>query len=88
MACSRANSEEPLLAVSDDHELVELRRAIFKLADDYREPLVLQVLMGYSTDEIAREMGLSTPAVLTRLFRARQQLRVLCGEDCSLDPPS
>jgi DNA-directed RNA polymerase specialized sigma24 family protein len=42
--------------------------------------------MGYSADEIAREMNLSTPAVLTRLFRARRQLRVICGEDCSMDP--
>jgi hypothetical protein len=24
--------------------------------------------------------------VLTRLFRARKQLRTLCGEDTSLDP--
>jgi hypothetical protein len=29
---------------------------------------------------------LSVPAVLTRLFRARKQLRALCGEDVSLDP--
>jgi DNA-directed RNA polymerase specialized sigma24 family protein len=49
--------------------------------------LVLQVLMGLSTDEIARELNLSAPAVLTRLFRARKQLRTLCGEDSSQDPP-
>jgi len=30
---------------------------------------------------------LTGAAVLTRLFRARKQLRVLCGEDTSLDPP-
>jgi DNA-directed RNA polymerase specialized sigma24 family protein len=42
--------------------------------------------MGYSTAEIARELELSGPAVLTRLFRARQQLRAACGEDLSLDP--
>ena len=46
----------------------------------YREPLVLQVLMGYSTEEIAQHMGLNVGAVLTRLFRARQQLRqILTG---------
>ena len=58
-----------------------MRAALFKLPDDYREPLLLQVLMGYSTAEIARELNLSAAAVLTRLFRARQQLRALCGED-------
>lgn len=78
--------EEPMLAASDDQELVELRAAIFKLPGEYREPLVLQVLMGYSTAEIAAELGLSNAAVLTRLFRARKQLRALCGEDTSLDP--
>jgi RNA polymerase sigma-70 factor (ECF subfamily) len=78
--------EEPMLAAADDQELMELRAAIFKLPDDYREPLVMQVLMGYSTAEIAAELGLSNAAVLTRLFRARKQLRVMCGEDTSLDP--
>ena len=79
-------AEEPMLAAADDQELVELRAALFKLPDDYREPLVMQVLMGYSTAEIAAELNLSNAAVLTRLFRARKQLRALCGEDTSLDP--
>ena len=48
--------------------------------------VVMQVLMGFSTADIARELGLSGAAVLTRLFRARKQLRVLCGEDTKLDP--
>jgi RNA polymerase sigma-70 factor (ECF subfamily) len=52
---------------------------------EYREPLVLQVLMGYSTAEIARELKLSGAAVLTRLFRARNQLRVLMGADTRFD---
>ena len=73
--------EEPLLARGEDQEVVEIRRAMFALADEYREPLVLQVLMGYSTAEIAAELNLSQPAVLTRLFRARHQLRTLLGED-------
>jgi RNA polymerase sigma-70 factor, ECF subfamily len=78
--------EEPLLAATEDQDLAELRAALFKLPDEYREPLVLQVLMGFSTAEIARELDLSGPAVLTRLFRARKRLRGLCGEDTSLDP--
>jgi RNA polymerase sigma-70 factor, ECF subfamily len=78
--------EEPLLAASDDPNLEELRAAIFRLPDEYREPLVLQVLMGYTTAEIAVELGLTGAAVLTRLFRARKQLRALCGEDTRMDP--
>ena len=75
-----------LAASGVDAELAEMRRALFKLPDEYREPLVLQVLMGLSTAEIAREMGLTGAAVLTRLFRARRQMRVLCGEDTTMDP--
>ena len=63
-----------------------MRAAIFKLPEEYREPLVMQSLLGYSTTEIASELNLSQSAVLTRLFRARYQLRALCGEDTSGDP--
>jgi RNA polymerase sigma-70 factor (ECF subfamily) len=78
--------EEPMLAVAEQQNLDEMRAALFKLPDEYREPLVLQALMGLSTAEIARELDLSVAAVLTRLFRARKQLRALCGEDTSMDP--
>jgi RNA polymerase sigma-70 factor (ECF subfamily) len=78
--------EEPMLAAADEQELMELRSAMFKLPDEYREPLVMQILMGYSTAEIAAELELSNAAVLTRLFRARKRLRAMCGEDTSLDP--
>ena len=57
----------------------EMREAIFRLDEEYREPLVLQVLMGYSTQEIADMMGMQQGAVLTRLFRARARLRQQLG---------
>jgi RNA polymerase sigma-70 factor, ECF subfamily len=78
--------EEPMLAVAQDQDLAELRAALFKLPEEYREPLLLQVLMGYSTAEIAAELKLSNAAVLTRLFRGRKRLREMCGEDTNLDP--
>jgi RNA polymerase sigma-70 factor (ECF subfamily) len=39
----------------------------------------MQVLGGFSTAEIAQELSLSSTAVLTRLFRARNKLRALYG---------
>lgn len=68
-------SQAALLAEAPNEELAELREAIFELDDDYREPLVLQVLMGYSTTEIGELMGLKQGAVLTRLHRARLKLK-------------
>jgi len=35
----------------------------------------MQVLGGFSTEEIATQLKLSKSAVLTRLFRARNKLR-------------
>jgi RNA polymerase sigma-70 factor, ECF subfamily len=78
--------EEPSLAAGDQDDLAEMRLAIFRLSEEYREPLVMQALLGYSTADIADELNLSVPAVLTRLFRARHLLRSLCGEDTSSDP--
>jgi RNA polymerase sigma-70 factor, ECF subfamily len=77
--------EEPQLAAAEEQDIRDVRVAMMKLPDEYREPLVLQVLMGYSTAEIARELELSAAAVLTRLCRARRQLRAACGEDTSQD---
>jgi RNA polymerase sigma-70 factor (ECF subfamily) len=70
---------DPALASDGDAGLEDLRRAILQLPDEYREPLVLQVLGGLSTNEIAAELKLTQAAVLTRLFRARNRLRTIYG---------
>jgi len=58
-----------------------MRAAIAKLEPKYREPLVLQVLGGFSCEEIATQLGLSEAAVMTQVFRARQKLKsMLEGE--------
>src|SRR5580658_500542 len=71
-------AEDSQLATDGD-EVAGLRLAITQLPDEYRVPLVMQVLGGFTTDEIARELALSTAAVLTRLFRARNRLRRIYG---------
>jgi len=68
-------AQSAMLAEREDPELEDLRQAIFRLDDDYREPLVLQVLMGHSTKEIAELMGMQQGAILTRLHRARLKLK-------------
>jgi RNA polymerase sigma-70 factor, ECF subfamily len=71
--------EAGLLQYDDDPRISDLRRAILTLPDDYRVPLVMQTLGGFTAAEIASELNLSVTAVLTRLFRARNRLRELCG---------
>ena len=68
-------AQSAMVVAADDSEAREVREAILRLEDDYREPLVLQVMMGHSTQEIADLMGLKQGAVLTRLHRARLKLR-------------
>jgi RNA polymerase sigma-70 factor, ECF subfamily len=52
-----------------------LRQHMAALAEEYREPLVLQVIGGFSSDEIASMLQLNVNTVNTRLFRARKLLR-------------
>lgn len=77
-----AAAEASCLAAATDRdpdEVQDVRKAIFELEEEHREPLVLQVLMGYSTQEIAEHMHLNEGAVSTRLFRARNRLRARLG---------
>lgn len=74
------SAEAPVLAAEDDSDLAAMREALFRLDDEYREPLVLQVIGGYSTEEIADQLGIKAGAVMTRLFRARKKLREMLGE--------
>ena len=69
-----SHAESALISVSHDTDVDDMRAAIMKLDDDYREPLVLQVLMGMTTEEIATTMDMKQGAVLTRLHRARKKL--------------
>ena len=69
-----SQTDAVFIATSGDSDVDDMRDSIFRLEPEYREPLVLQVLMGFSTQEIADTMGLSQGAVLTRLHRARKKL--------------
>ena len=62
-------------------EQTVIQRQIGKLADEYREPLLLQVVMGCSGDEIAKILDLNKNTVMTRLFRARNQLKEALSSD-------
>mgnify|MGYP005841275741 CR=1 FL=1 len=64
-------------SVGPDGELEnnDMRKAMARLPLKYREPLVLQALLGHSIAEIAEQLELSESATMTRVFRARQKLK-------------
>ena len=68
-------ASDPAVAAHEDPAVDDMGQAMLRLEPIYREPLVLQVLFGYSTAEIAAHLDISLSAVLTRLFRAREKLR-------------
>lgn len=61
----------------DDVPAFELDDVLEKLPITYREPLLLQVLGGFSCAEIASIIGSSEGAVMARVSRARHMLREL-----------
>ncbi len=58
-----------------------LRKGIMKLDPKYRDPLLMQVVFGYSCAEISEQLGSSKSAVMTQLFRAREKLKVQMQKD-------
>ena len=73
--CGPCRMMEPII-----HELAEELNGQVKIAKldiEYREPLLLQLIGGFSGDEIAELLELNRNTVMTRLFRARNQLKEL-----------
>ena len=78
-ALDEGHADEGAAAPDAGGEDSIVRAAIAALPAKYREPLVLQVLGGFSCDEIAATLSISTSAVMTQLFRARQKLKATLG---------
>lgn len=58
-----------------------LHEALFSLPPQYRLPLTLTCLEGYTMREAARMLGVPEGTVKARVHRARQQLKELLGEE-------
>jgi RNA polymerase sigma-70 factor, ECF subfamily len=88
---SPAENPESRLARKEREEL--LRDAILRLPQALREVVELRQARGYSTREIAEALGISVPAVKSRLSRAKLTLRtallpaILRSESYQPSPP-
>jgi RNA polymerase sigma-70 factor (ECF subfamily) len=61
-----------------------VKDAVAALPDELREPLILAVYEGLPQAEIGAILGLSTKAVETRIYRARNLLRTNLGRACQI----
>ncbi|MEJ2544159.1 MAG: sigma-70 family RNA polymerase sigma factor [Calditrichaceae bacterium] len=59
--------------ITEDKEL--LNKAIQSLNPKFRSVLVLRLIDGYSTDEVAKILKIPMGTTLSRLFRAQEKLR-------------
>tara|TARA_Y100001951_G_scaffold97019_1_gene96348 strand:- start:611 stop:1237 length:627 start_codon:yes stop_codon:yes gene_type:complete len=68
-----ADDLNPALEQQYDNAL--LQQQLMLLPPEYGEPLLLQALAGFSSDEIGQLLSLNVNTVNTRLFRARHLLK-------------
>lgn len=80
------SSQGPEEALASRQALQALQDAIDKLEPMYRDVLVLRDIEGLTAPEVAEVLGLSVPAVKSRLHRARSSLRELVAP--LLAPPA
>ncbi len=65
-----------LVSPETNHEALQyMQEAVAALPEEFRLPLVLKEIAGFSLDETARILGLKSQTVKTRVHRARLRLR-------------
>lgn len=71
-SCDGANLQMP-----NNINMIHLKNCLEKLPYEYLFPLKLQVVYGYTENEIAKMLGISNSLVGVRIFRARKKLKEL-----------
>lgn len=85
--CDIDEIEPPVAGGLGLDDMLALRQALASAPRSLSEPLVMQVLGGFSAEELAELNQTSTGAITTRLSRARQWLRArLSGEHPGAHP--
>ena len=73
---------------NQSEHFLTLREALKSLNSYYSEPLAMQIVSGFTVDEIANYLAVSQPLVLDRLSIAREKLLMLMHDDGSLSEVS
>lgn len=73
-------SPTPRLESERSDALLDATRLLSQLPEDLRVVVVLNLVEGWTAEEIAASLGVKTNTVFTRLHRAREKLRQLRGD--------
>jgi RNA polymerase sigma-70 factor (ECF subfamily) len=76
-ASANDHAEAAAPGVNSPEDLYDLRTALDCLSADDRELIVLKHLDGWTYDELAERLDIPRGTVMSRLFHARQRLKVL-----------
>ncbi len=79
--CDIDEVESPIAGGLGLDEAAALRQALVNTPISLREPLLMQVLGGFSAEELAELNKTTTGAMTTRLSRARQWLRARLDDE-------
>ena len=72
----------PLPAAPPSEEHIALTTAIMGLPGKYREVVLLHCDQGLTIRDTAKALGITAPAVMNRLKKARTELAKALGEEC------
>ncbi|MFN6208518.1 MAG: RNA polymerase sigma factor [Planctomycetota bacterium] len=72
---------EPVGPLADRTLTGSVQAAIGKLDEDQRLPILLVAMEGWTTEEVAELLDIPRGTVLSRLYRARQNLKLILAPD-------
>jgi RNA polymerase sigma-70 factor, ECF subfamily len=78
--CLRASELSPDQSLQTEERASAVRQAVAALPEELRQPLILAFYQDLPQAEIADILKCSVKAVETRIYRARQQLRLSLGK--------
>lgn len=70
----RAASHSPSEELERQDDLSLIRKALSQIPEEFRQPLILKEIDGFSYEEISRILDVPMGTVRSRIFRARQEL--------------
>jgi RNA polymerase sigma factor (sigma-70 family) len=76
----REAGPSPIESIQAEERAETVRRAVAALPEELRLPIILAEYEGCSQVEIGEILGCTAKAVETRIYRARQQLRMSLGK--------
>ena len=64
----------PGQSLEQEEEIQRVRQALQQVSEEFRQPLILREIEGFSYDQISEILWIPSVTVRSRIFRARQEL--------------